>query len=157
GQVGNEYFGNGFPVVADHMTLKSQGVTLNAAIGAKITVRADPAFLEGFFDLIRAGLGISNRACGKDAKILGIVIARVVLSNMNWANRNAHADIAQVDIVGWGRVGELCHYMVFVGKANPLTGRVPHMNVRASAQCAGGEWRGDVAGIKVNRGTGWIC
>src|SRR5207245_10214345 len=110
----------------------------------------DPAFLESLFDLIRAGLGISSRACGKDAKILGIVIARVVLSHMNWANRNAHADIAQVDIVDWGRVRELCHYMVFVGKANPLTGRVPHMNVRASAQCPGGEWRNAAQCSQVN-------
>ena len=130
---------------------------MNAAIGAKITVGADPAFLEGFLDFILTGLGISSRVCGEDAKILGIVIAWVVLFHMDRANRNTDADIAQVYVVGWGRVRELCHYMVFVSKAYPLTGRVPYMNVRASAQCAGGEWRDDVAGIEVNRGRGRIC
>src|SRR5207249_3666262 len=119
-------------IVRDNVTLKSQGVMLNAAIGANITVGADPTFLESLFDLIRAGLGISSRACGKDAKILGIVIARVVLFYMDWANRDAHADIAQVDFAGWRCTRELSQYMIFVSKAYPLTGRVPHVNVRAS-------------------------
>ena len=112
------HFGNDFTIVGDDMTLKNQRAGVDGCHRREDTVCSDPAFLEAF-DLIRAGLGIGGCACGKDAKILGIVIAKGDPCSRTGPDRNAHADIAQVDVVGWGRVRELCHYVVFVGKSLP--------------------------------------
>ena len=132
------------------MTLEGQRVTLTASISVQITIRSDPPLLEGLLDLVRTRLGVSGCSRGQNRKILAIVVARVVLFHAHWAHWNAHADVAEIDVVSRGRLLELRQYVVFIGKAHPLACRIPDMHVRAAPQRAGSEWRGNIARIQVH-------
>src|SRR5881397_2213669 len=102
---------------------------LAGAVHANVAISADPTFLEGLFDFIGAWSGVGCRAGDQDREILTIVISRVVLPYSHGMNRSTDADIAEVGIIIRRGFLELCHDVVFVRKADPLAGGVPHMHM----------------------------
>src|SRR5262245_61986789 len=65
----------------------------------------------------------------------------MVVACLNGSGWNAHTDVADVRF----------HEGIVVGETDPLSARIPDMNMRPAAQCARCEGRSQVAGVEHRR------
>src|SRR5437867_2197893 len=98
-------------------------MTLPCAVNAQVAVCADPGFLEGSLDFVRARFRVRCRPSDEHAEIFPIMIAWMVLLHAHWATRNAYADVPQVDVILRGRLRELRQHMILISEAYPGASR----------------------------------
>src|SRR5262245_42719581 len=100
---------------------------------------SNPAFFTRAFDFVRAGFWLRHGPGNDGGEVSAVVIAWVVFFHAQGTEGNTHTYITQVGF-------EEC---VVVGEAEPFAGRIPHMNVRSSAQRPWSKRRRQVTRVEV--------
>jgi hypothetical protein len=129
--------------------LKGKRVLLAHAVWSQIAISANPSLLAGFLYLIGAGHRVRNGTRGDYTEKLAVVVTWMVRGDFDPLKGSAYADIAQVDVMVWRLLLESRKNVVFIGEADPLTCRIPNMDMRTTPQSPGREWRSQIAGIQV--------
>lgn len=148
GEIGDEHFWDGDALWGNDLAEEREGAGLSGAVGAQVAVGSDPPLFVSLFDLVGAGDGVGMRTSDEDGEALAVVITGMIFRDADGEIGDGDADVTLVEIVIGAGFGEGGERVIFVGEADPVTGGMPDVDVRSTAERAGGEGWGEISGIE---------